>query len=464
MHVKFAKKFIMMFAVIGMTLVIAGVAAPQVYADTIQDGPEMDITQGVEDYFDDEPTDDPADDPTDIPGDDPADDPTDIPADDPADDPGDDPTDEPSDDPSDIPGDDPTDEPSDDPAEPKTGWHEGFYYDAAGNKVVSQIVQIDGLVYIFDARGDSDLYNDLWTAADGKIYLIREGAVDKDTVYVYGGKLYQNGSLYTGVYQYVYYKNGVKSTAYKSVVQKVNDKFYYFTANGSIYKGTNWLRLDGKRYYIKSGDVCTGWQYIGGYKYYFYKSTAYLCQDLIAAKVDGIDWKTRVTHIKVNRTKNCVTLYAKDGANGNIIPVKSLICSVGLPGTPTITGTYTLSASRTYRWGKLGGPDMGGYVWGQYCTRISGSYLFHSVTYRNENDPRSLIASAYNNLGNAASHGCVRLQVIDAKLIYDIVNLKKNTVTVTIYDSSTVGPFDKPTIKKIPSSQKYEPTDPNIKK
>lgn len=104
---------------------------------------------------------------------------------------------------------------------------------------------------------------------------------------------------------------------------------------------------------------------------------------------------------------------------------------------------------------------MGGYVWGQYCTRINGSYLFHSVTYRSENNPATLVTSAYNNLGKAASHGCVRLQVIDAKLIYDIVNLKKNTVRVMIYDSNSVGPFDKPVIGKVSAGTKWEPTDPN---
>jgi hypothetical protein len=68
----------------------------------------------------------------------------------------------------------------------------------------------------------------------------------------------------------------------------------------------------------------------------------------------------------------------------------------------------------------------------------------------------------YNNLGKAASHGCVRLQVKDAKLIYEIV--KYRNTKVKIYDSDYVGPFDKPVIKKIPSKQKYDPTDPYVKK
>ena len=138
-----------------------------------------------------------------------------------------------------------------------------------------------------------------------------------------------------------------------------------------------------------------------------------------------------------------------------------MACSVGKAATPTVKGTYYLTKDRTYRWAKLGGPTMGGYCYGQYCSRITGSYLFHSVNYRRPNN-RTLTASAYNNLGNAASHGCIRLQTANAKIIYDIARYRKTKVT--IYDSSSVGPFDKPQVKKIKSSQNYDPTDPNIKK
>jgi hypothetical protein len=74
----------------------------------------------------------------------------------------------------------------------------------------------------------------------------------------------------------------------------------------------------------------------------------------------------------------------------------------------------------------------------------------------------TLQTETYNDLGKAASHGCVRLQVKDAKLIYDIV--KNRNTKVKIYDSSYAGPFDKPVIEKIPAGQKYDPTDSAVKK
>ena len=168
--------------------------------------------------------------------------------------------------------------------------------------------------------------------------------------------------------------------------------------------------------------------------------------------------------IKVNRKKNIVTIYAKDGSKGYTIPVKALICSVGKKKTPTIRGTYTMKAGegKTYRWHLLGGPSLGvDYSYGQYCVRIYKSWLFHSVTYKKPNKYK-LNTETYNDLGTAASRGCIRLQTKDAKLIYDIV--KYRNTKVKIFDSDWTGPFDKPVIKKIPSKQKYDPTDPNIKK
>ena len=306
------------------------------------------------------------------------------------------------------------------------GWDEdGYYHGSDGNIVTACILEIDSKTYSFNKSGKA--------------------------------------ALYTGIYKSYYYYKGAKVTKYKNKVVKIyNGKFYYFNKDGSVFTGNGWKRVNGKRYYFKSGAAYTGWHYIGSYKYYFHKSTASLCQDLIACQ--GRKWKKKDLYIKVNRKHNLVTIYARDGKKGYTIPVKALTCSVGKAKTPTIKGTYTMKAGkgRTYRWHILGGPSLGvGYSYGQYCVRIHKSWLFHSVTY-NKKNKMTLQTSAYNNLGKAASRGCIRLQVKDAKLIYDIV--KYRNTKVKIYDSDYAGPFDKPVIKKIPAKQKYDPTDPSVKK
>jgi peptidoglycan hydrolase-like protein with peptidoglycan-binding domain len=94
------------------------------------------------------------------------------------------------------------------------------------------------------------------------------------------------------------------------------------------------------------------------------------------------------------------------------ILVRVMICSTGLKRTPTPAGTYS-AGGPVARWGYF--PKWG--VYAQYLFRIKGPYLFHSVLYRTANE-NSLIKSSLNNLGNRASHGCVRLKVPDAKWIY----------------------------------------------
>ena len=138
-------------------------------------------------------------------------------------------------------------------------------------------------------------------------------------------------------------------------------------------------------------------------------------------------------YIRINRQQNCVTIYKLDKKGKYTIPVKAMACSVGV-NNATPTGTFPLSTK--YRWHALMGS-----VYGQYCSRITGGVLFR--------------------LGTTASHGCVRLNVADAKWIYD--NCKSGTL-VNIYDSNNPGPLGKPTPVKIDVNSKYrgwDPTDPN---
>ncbi len=153
-------------------------------------------------------------------------------------------------------------------------------------------------------------------------------------------------------------------------------------------------------------------------------------------------------YIKVNRSTNCVTVYSGEGT-----AVKAMICSVGANGA-TPTGTY--STSEKYRWRALFGNE-----YGQYCTRITGHILFHSVPYfsQNEND---LNTENYNMLGEADSLGCIRLTAADAKWIYD--NCPIGT-QVTIFDGTEAeDPLGKPSALKLGENAPYptwDPTDPS---
>lgn len=123
-------------------------------------------------------------------------------------------------------------------------------------------------------------------------------------------------------------------------------------------------------------------------------------------------------------------------------------------GHRTITGNYP-RLRRAGRWQKLRYSSVG-----QYCTRISGPYLFHSVVYTRYKDRYSLHKAEYKKLGKSASHGCIRLQVEDAKWIYD----RASRCRVSLYyNKKAKYPLAKPKAKKIgrtSSKRYYDPTDP----
>ena len=149
--------------------------------------------------------------------------------------------------------------------------------------------------------------------------------------------------------------------------------------------------------------------------------------------------------IVVNVTQNVVTVYQ----NGQ--PIKAMTCSTGTY-TPR-SGTYRTSDK--YVWHYL----VGG-VCGQYCTRITGQILFHSVPYTRLGDNTSLEYWEYDKLGTSASLGCVRLCVEDAKWIYD--NCARATAVTFVTDNTM--PLGKPATYKISSMPEplryWDPTDP----
>lgn len=172
-----------------------------------------------------------------------------------------------------------------------------------------------------------------------------------------------------------------------------------------------------------------------------------------AAKSTGTKSSKTPYYITVNRSQNIVTIYQKD-SSGNFKPVKAMVCSVGLNNN-TPTGTFSTTDKYTWRL-------LSGGVYGQYATRITGHILFHSVPYYTQAKD-NLESEEYNKLGQAASLGCVRLAVQDAKWIYD--NCPKST-TVEIYDSSEAEPLGKPSAIKIDlndSRKGWDPTDPDAK-
>ncbi|MCD8121951.1 MAG: L,D-transpeptidase family protein [Clostridiales bacterium] len=260
--------------------------------------------------------------------------------------------------------------------------------------------------------------------------------------------------LYLTGYQLAFYKKGSAEaasldttnalmSAHADGVQYVDGVLQYITGTGGGYTGWGWSGND--RYYFQDSYPVTGWQYVDGYKYYFAEDGKLVSDVESLLEGDG------PYLIKVNKEMNCMTIYAQDGGNGYIIPVKSFLTSVG---DDTPIGTF--STPEKYRW-RLMIHD----VYTQYATRLGSglSFLIHSIIY-DAADPYTVWASTYNNLGIARSAGCIRLASGDAKWVYDHCPLG---TTIVVYNSSVAGPFERPTIAyEIPFEQTWDPTDPNV--
>lgn len=106
-------------------------------------------------------------------------------------------------------------------------------------------------------------------------------------------------------------------------------------------------------------------------------------------------------------------VFKKD--NGKWIQLYKWQCTVGKPSTPTITGIFFISGRK---------PSFGTDEYMvKYATRIKGGYYYHSILYDSTGsyviDPR---------LGEALSHGCIRLATDNAKWIYE--NIPDMTTTI----------------------------------
>lgn len=158
--------------------------------------------------------------------------------------------------------------------------------------------------------------------------------------------------------------------------------------------------------------------------------------------------------IKVNRVQNCVTIYLNDPGMDYATPYKSMTCSTAAQIENTPLGSFTISEKKD--WGKLVDGS-----WGQYCSRVEGQIMIHSVPYTDKRND-SLEVEEYNKLGEPASLGCIRLRAVDAQWIYD--NCKEGTEVVIYDDEVSAGPLGKPDIAKIPEgyeNEGWDPTDTN---
>ncbi|MCD7929604.1 MAG: hypothetical protein LUF86_05535 [Clostridiales bacterium] len=264
------------------------------------------------------------------------------------------------------------------------------------------------------------------------------------------GKYYKSGKLYSGVVNSYYYAKGVKQTKYKScwksfdssgnVSSKSSANTYYFNSKGKVYTSC-WKNLK------RNGTT---------YRFYF-NSDGTLCKNLYKK---SSAWKKKATKLVISRGTHTATLYAKYGSSYKI-PTKSFVVSTSRSASNFKVGTYKLTSRQS--WFTISSTNW----WYKWATYISGSGSWcHSEQYYTKGNSKSLRISSYNDLGTNQSKQCIRMQVVNAKLIYTMKGYG-SIKTVVLNKSTNKGPFGKMTITdnvdasgKLSGTKGYDPTDP----
>ncbi len=237
---------------------------------------------------------------------------------------------------------------------------------------------------------------------------------------------------------------------------------------------TGWLKLGKKLYYIVKGKALhSGYHALKGYKCKTQRFN-YLFNDdgTVVTNCFGISKRIYKALLKeklkfeINLSSHTFTIYMKDRKTGFYsIPLKSFVCATSRHYNGTPTGTYTLNKGHHHRWFiyKRSNP----YHYYQYAVKVGNTnILIHSNMYYSTNI-RRLVKKYYNLFGHNITTHCIRVQAVNAKMIYQIALKNKHKIKVKVFRSKTnPGPFGKITLKDTTGKTRknYDPTDPKIVK
>jgi uncharacterized protein YjdB len=134
------------------------------------------------------------------------------------------------------------------------------------------------------------------------------------------------------------------------------------------------------------------------------------------AKAQGYSSRTGYL-ILIDKNTHYLSLYR--GSQGNWNQDRSWKVDVGAPGTSTPSGVFNLGTKLLYF-------DSGTCrCW--YASQVTGSIYLHSVLYFQTGSPSRIMDG---RLGMSISHGCIRMELSNAKWIWD--NVPAGT-TIVVY-------------------------------
>lgn len=135
-------------------------------------------------------------------------------------------------------------------------------------------------------------------------------------------------------------------------------------------------------------------------------------------------------YIEVDVTNQCVNIFRKNPDTGAYdILLNRFVISGGTSSKPTKTGNFYIktneqqkaSTGQSVKYVRYFFEKYASYAY--YITRYSNEYMFHSFTF-GVNSKKQIVpkSSAYYNMGNTGSAGCLRMLMGHAKWIYENID------------------------------------------
>ncbi len=134
-------------------------------------------------------------------------------------------------------------------------------------------------------------------------------------------------------------------------------------------------------------------------------------------------------YIEVDLTNQCVNIFRKNpDTNKYDILLNRFVCSAGTANQPTRTGNFFIktedqqkaATGQALKYTRYYFKKYTSYAY--YVTRYSNEYMFHSFTFGIKGGKIVPKSSAYYNMGNTGSAGCLRMLMNHAKWIYENID------------------------------------------
>ena len=347
----------------------------------------------------------------------------------------------------------------------KNGWVEyngEWYYLKAGVALTNSVVGSGAKMYYVGK--DGTLTQGVYKSGDKYYYFNKNGKVQTKAGWVKynknwyyadkGGVLRTNSLLHLGGKTYYLKANGVMATG----ITKIDDSLRFIKEDGSIKTTSGWVQYKKKWYFVKkNGILCANSKSKISGKFYYFNAKAEMQVGFIKVDKDTAYYakKSGVLVTDKTFTYNGKTYYAGVGgvillngvvtkaqgyssSSGYLIMVdltgqrtyvfkgkkgewkitESFTCSTGTRDHPTPEGEYnTTMRTRFFN-------SFGYRCW--WATGfIGGEYLFHSSPYTMTDEPK---VCADRTMGVPSSHGCIRMNIDDAKWIYDNIPIGTHLV------------------------------------